>query len=623
MDDMLQVIKGYVEIKKPNYAIQINGAWGIGKTYFVLNTVKPVVEQMNVPNSAEDSSRGIKEKYRFVYVSLNGIKDVEEIGENIFLASVSRWKSLPYSIIKTGLKYGKGAIEKYLGTEVAAEELVEGAQSLLTNMENCVLCFDDLERIDKSLNIQQVLGYINTNYIEHHHIRTLIVSNEDKLLHSKEFIDIREKVIGRTIKFQKSIKDIIPIFVENNYDSDSFISKFIIKNSSLVYEILISITPEFNLRTLQFVFDNFDHVVKQYDETLSINEEDENFKITLSIFLNVLLLSVEYKNGEIAKVDDIEFIYNQQFKYLKRKSVVEKPKSYEEQFKERYLNNKPLIKDNVLFYREIGLFILEGILNVEKFVNEIHEMNFKKTDSREIAMQNVYSYQELEFDELLSNIEILLAGVKEGYYLPPIYPSLFEHLYAFIEKGYREWNEEELYEHFQLGLLESLKTHKLNNLQEVQITTSLDGANTNNNYNKMVRLINETRQQQMEKGEQSTVTEFLEALKSVDIRKISIAYQEVRYKNELFSLIDLEDFSTEIFSWSNKSISTFISFLNEKYLRTSNAKELYASEVPYLKNLIKLINDKKSEHEQTIDLLKMEVISTLLERLKKTKEHLS
>lgn len=623
MEAVLQVIKGYVEIKKPNYALQLNGAWGIGKTYFVLNTVKPAIEQMKVPISEKDSGRDKDENYRFVYVSLNGIKDVEEIGENIFLASVNKWKSLPYSILKTGFKYGKGAMEKYLGAEVAADELVEGAQNLLTNIDNCVLCFDDLERIDKALNIQQVLGYINTNYIEHHHIRTIIISNEDKLLHSKEFKDIREKVIGRTIKFKKSIEEIIPILVQSNYDSDSLISKFIIRNSALVYEILISITPEFNLRTLQFIFDNFNHVVKQYGDTLGINEEDENFNITLSIFLNVLLLSVEYKNGKIAKADDIEFIYNQQFKYLQQISGIERSESYEEKFAEKYLNNKPLIKDHVLFYREIGLFILEGILNVEKFVNEVREMNFKETDPREIAMRNIYSYQELEFDELISNIDELLAGIKKGYYSPLVYPSLFEQLRAFIRKGYIERDEEELYEDFQVGLLKSLETHKFDILNELPITTSIDNANTNYNYNEMVRLIMETRQRQIEKEEQSAITNFFEALKSTDMTGLSVAYNEIRHRDKLFSLIDLDDFSTEIFCWSNKSLSTFISFLNEKYLRVSNARELYTSEVPYLNNLISFINKKKCEREPIIDPLKIEVISTLLERLKKTKEHIS
>lgn len=75
-----------------------------------------------------------------------------------------------------------------------------------------------MERIDRTLSIQQVLGYINTNFIEHENIKTLFISNEDQLHDNEHFKLIREKVIGRTIKYEKTVEEVLPhlsvIFME-------------------------------------------------------------------------------------------------------------------------------------------------------------------------------------------------------------------------------------------------------------------------------------------------------------------------------------------------------------------------------------------------------------------------
>ena len=58
-----------------------------------------------------------------------------------------------------------------VGLAKGIEDEAENIAKQFTNLENAVLCFDDLERIDRTLSIQQVLGYINTNFIEHENIK--------------------------------------------------------------------------------------------------------------------------------------------------------------------------------------------------------------------------------------------------------------------------------------------------------------------------------------------------------------------------------------------------------------------------------------------------------------------
>ena len=60
------------------YAILIEGEWGCGKTYFVLNSLQTVIDGYEETHS--------KRKVR--YISLYGCKSVEEIEENLYWSIV-------------------------------------------------------------------------------------------------------------------------------------------------------------------------------------------------------------------------------------------------------------------------------------------------------------------------------------------------------------------------------------------------------------------------------------------------------------------------------------------------------------------------------------------------------
>lgn len=113
-------------------------------------------------------------------------------------------------ILKVGLRVIGKVPGLGVGLAKGIEDEVENIAKQFTNLENTVLCFDDLERIDRTLSIQQVLGYINTNFIEHENIKTLFISNEDQLHDNEHFKLIREKVIGRTIKYEKTVEEVLP-----------------------------------------------------------------------------------------------------------------------------------------------------------------------------------------------------------------------------------------------------------------------------------------------------------------------------------------------------------------------------------------------------------------------------
>lgn len=258
------------------------GNW---KTYYVKETLKHKIESLDIPNS--------NEKYRFIYISLNGVKSVGEIDESLFLSSTNEYGNKAYRYTKVGLRVIGKVPGLGVGLAKGIEDEAENIAKQFTNLENAVLCFDDLERIDRTLSIQQVLGYINTNFIEHENIKTLFISNEDQLHDNEHFKLIREKVIGRTIKYEKTVEEVLPEFISNIYGESSAVNRFYKENNQLILQIINFATKEFNLRTLRFVFDSFLQVINKCDQTF----QENNNNILLSIFANILLISIDYKKG--------------------------------------------------------------------------------------------------------------------------------------------------------------------------------------------------------------------------------------------------------------------------------------------------------------------------------------
>jgi len=70
MDQFKYLIGEYMELNTNN-ALLVTGEWGVGKTYYFLNELFPFIEHKNVPGSQT-------EKYKPLYISLFGLKKIEE-----------------------------------------------------------------------------------------------------------------------------------------------------------------------------------------------------------------------------------------------------------------------------------------------------------------------------------------------------------------------------------------------------------------------------------------------------------------------------------------------------------------------------------------------------------------
>ena len=174
---MLREIINYINNDRLNYALLINGQWGTGKTFFIKNKLFPLLLS-DIPSekcfqtlkSIFFSKKNKEEKLskKPIYISLYGIESVDDISIQIYLQLSGKLSKL--------LSLGTGLIKAFK-TDINFSEILSTLNNH-TTLENYVLVFDDLERINMDIN--KCLSYINS-FVEHQNIKTIIIANENEL----------------------------------------------------------------------------------------------------------------------------------------------------------------------------------------------------------------------------------------------------------------------------------------------------------------------------------------------------------------------------------------------------------------------------------------------------------
>ncbi len=151
----------------PEYAILLDGSWGAGKTWFV-------------KNSLESTDK------KYLYVSLYGITSFEEI-ENSFFEQLH--PVLSSKGMKITSKIFKGVLKTTIKVDLDYDDKPDASVNstipdiklpeYLTNTDNFILVFDDLERC--SMNVSDVMGYIN-HFVEHQGYKVIVLANENEII---------------------------------------------------------------------------------------------------------------------------------------------------------------------------------------------------------------------------------------------------------------------------------------------------------------------------------------------------------------------------------------------------------------------------------------------------------
>ncbi len=148
--------------------IVLKGNWGVGKTYLWKNDIVEKVSKLK----------------KCGYVSLFGKNSINEINKSAL--------STIYMVNKSNNALHKGRklihlFEKYTKEYEKINFAIQGIEALLSvinreNLKDTIICFDDLERIDKNIEFKDFLGYVN-ELAEHQKCKIVLIFNEQELFY--------------------------------------------------------------------------------------------------------------------------------------------------------------------------------------------------------------------------------------------------------------------------------------------------------------------------------------------------------------------------------------------------------------------------------------------------------
>ena len=265
-----------------------------------------------------------------------------------------------------------------------------------------MLCFDDLERAN--VDVVDILGYIN-NFVEHDHIKTIIICNEKELstkfkssnLEMKTFIAtylldkqneltktvdkpmvekirdkieyvfdnandyerIKEKLIGETFEYAPKFNYIINGLLyrfENNPD----LVRFLRENTHLIISTFNKSGTR-NLRILKHALNDF----KKIFENVNKAYPNTNRRVLQTMLIFTIAVSFEIKAGKITKDKFVNIESNEEYKAILVSSrvMMDNRQFYIKEFDNNYYFN---FKSEYRFFKFIEVYVRTRIFDMKE-----------------------------------------------------------------------------------------------------------------------------------------------------------------------------------------------------------------------------------------------------------------
>ena len=466
MEDLVESILDYIRADYTDYAVMINGEWGSGKTYFWNNKVRNKIESMQLNGK----------RYKTIYMSLYGISNLEEISKKIFIETT---QLMDKNLKKYMGSKGQVNIPEYAKTGLDMANLfgvtqngdkIDYADFFAT--DDKVLCFDDLERAN--VDVIDILGYIN-NFVEHDHIKTIIICNEKELstklksnnLEMKTFIAtylldkegdlvkktdkpmveriqdtieyvfdkandyerIKEKLIGETFEYAPEFNYIINGILMR-YEKYPELIRFLRENTNLIISTFNKSGTR-NLRILKHALNDFkkifDMVNRAYPNT--------NNRVMQTMLIFTIAVSFEIKAGKVTKDKFVNINTNEEYKSILVSSRVfmDNRQFYIKEFDNNYYYN---FKAEYRFFKFIEIYIRTRIFDMRIF-KENMEIIINTVDTDKLPAYKrllTEEYWKIADDQFDGVIEEIMEDVKDGKIQPIDIVKIFAYFSYFIKK---------------------------------------------------------------------------------------------------------------------------------------------------------------------------------------------
>lgn len=420
--DLLNIFDQYLKIET-NYAVILNGKYGIGKTHFFKQELSQRIKNTSLPKDEQ-------KKYTPIHISLFGFKTIEEIQTAIFVElfpilknkKVKLAAGIGKSIIRGIIQINRaGDIDKYIG------DITQGENGWL-NYDELVICFDDLDRKSEDLDLRDVFGFINS-LVENQGVKILFIANEKILMEDTNYSpELREKVIGVSIQYIPNSSTIYEQIIQFRYKlSHKEYFKFLEKYQS---EILLAIEKnDNNFRNLTFFLEHFRTIfyltVKEFenDKEFALRRNDKE-KAILHFSLSI---SIEYKLGHLnsTNINEIEGMTNSS-KSITDFSKILRPRIKNQQQTERELTYIETFKEK--YYSEETFYFFQSIFN---YITGTKTFRFNKLKSE---LNNYFISEEgqaPEQERILSKLVYMdCLNLSNGEYR-----SLTTKMLCYLDKG--------------------------------------------------------------------------------------------------------------------------------------------------------------------------------------------
>ena len=499
MEDLVESILDYVRSDYTDYAVMINGEWGSGKTYFWNNKIKPKIDGMQYNGK----------RYSSIYMSLYGISNLEEISKKIFIETTQLMDKNVKKHMETSGKY---TIPEYAKTGLNMANLFgANPNGEKINYENFfatddkVLCFDDLERAN--VDVIDILGYIN-NFVEHDHIKTIIICNEKELstklknsnLEMKTFIAtylldkqgelsnddgkpmveriqekieyvfdkandyerIKEKLIGETFEYRPEFNYIINGILMR-YENDKELIRFLRENTPYIINTFHKSGTR-NLRILKHSLNDF----KKIYEMLNKYYPNTNYRVLQTMLIFTIAISFEIKAGKITKDKFVNIQNNEEYKatVVSSKVFMDNRQFYIKEFDNNYYYN---FKAEYRFFKFIEMYVRTRIFDTRRFKEDMEDIiNTVDTEKlpgyKRLLTEEYWKISDDKFPEVIKEV---MTDVKKGNLKLIDTTKLFIYFTYFVQRGLINYSMSTIKTLFFNGMnLASLKSEYVENAEQ-------------------------------------------------------------------------------------------------------------------------------------------------------------
>ena len=638
MEDLVESILDYVRSDYTDYAIMITGEWGVGKTHFWNNKIKNKIESMQLNGK----------RYTTIYMSLYGISNLEDISKKIFIETTQLMdKNLRRFMEQNGQtsipEYAKTGLDmaNFFGVTKNGDKL-DYAEFFST--DDKVLCFDDLERAN--VDVIDILGYIN-NFVEHDHIKTIIICNEKELstklkssnLEMKTFIAtylldkqgelnttdkpmvekiqnkiehvfdkandyerIKEKLIGETFEYAPKF-DYIINGILMRYENDLELIRFLRENTRLII-LTFERSGTRNLRILKHALNDFQKIYEMVEK----NYPNINNRIMQTMLIFTIAISFEIKAGKITKDKFINVKDNEEYKSIivSSRTLMDNRQFYIKEFDSNYYYN---FKAEYRFFKFIEYYVRTRIFDMKIFKENMETIrNTVDTENlpgyKRLLTEEYWKISDDEFGKVIENV---LDDVKNGNIELIDMVKIYAYFSYFSRKGLIEYDIKTLKNIFFNGMnLSSLKSSYCEKVEEELAKIAIEQFEED--MDEIIKHFNNLNNQLLDKMYKEKAEQIFKAI-PMRMESFYEKFDRECMDIPIFKYYDVYQMFQRISCASNEDIV----LIKEKLLkRAEEYTKQIEPEMPNIKQLKQVIDDYLKGKEQSIKIVMLKEFSKSL-----------